>query len=182
MGISRVRVLPPIRSSNLAIIIVLIIGVELFCLVAGIFAGPLLFTRAAQKMTTKRSILLALMAYTVIAIWGFFLDSVIEVWFLAWLVACVQGGSQALSRSLYAGMIPSSRSGEFFGLFATMEKFASIVGPLVFAAVATVFNSSRPAVLSIVPFFVVGIVLLIRVNVDVGRGMVESEGERSINN
>ena len=73
-------------------------------------------------MDTRRSIILALVVYAVIAIWGFFLDSVIEFWFLAWMVAIVQGGSQALSRSLYASMSPAAKSGEFFGLYGVMEK------------------------------------------------------------
>ena len=103
-------------------------------------------------MTTKRTIILSLVVYSVIAVWGFFLDAVIEFWFLAWLVAVVQGGSQALSRSLYAGMSPTSESGEFFGFFSVMSKFSAILGPL-----------------SIIVFFIVGIVLLWRVDVDEGR-------------
>ena len=73
--------------------------------------------------------MLALVVYAVIATWGFFLDAVIEFWFLAWMVAVVQGGSQALSRSLYADMSPASMSGEFFGFFSIMSKFSAIIGP-----------------------------------------------------
>jgi len=79
---------------------------------------------------------------------GFFLNSVIEFWFLAWMVSVVQGGSQALSRSMFSSMSPASKSGEFFGLFGVMEKFSAIIGPLVFALAAANFGSSRPAVLS----------------------------------
>ncbi len=104
-----------------------------------------------------------------VAVWGFFLDAVIEFWFLAWMVAVVQGGSQALSRSLYAAMSPTSVSGEFFGFFSVMSKFSSILGPVIFAGAAAIFGSSRPAVLSLVVFFVVGIALLSRVDVAEGR-------------
>ena len=99
-------------------------------------------------MTTKRTIFLALVIYSFVAIWGFFLNSVIEFWFLAWMIAIVQGGSQALSRSLYSAMSPAKKSGEFFGLFGVMEKFSAIIGPLMFAAAGTLFGSSRPAVLA----------------------------------
>ena len=105
------------------------------------------------KLDTRRSIILALIVYAVIAVWGFFLDSVVEFWFLAWMVAIVQGGSQALSRSLYASMSPAAKSGEFFGFYGVMEKFSAIIGPLLFAAAATVFDSSRPAVLSLIVLF-----------------------------
>ena len=128
-----------------------------------------------ETMDTRRSIILALIVYAVIAVWGFFLNSVIEFWFLAWMVAIVQGGSQALSRSLYASMSPATKSGEFFGLYGVMEKFSAILGPLLFAGAAAAFDSSRPAVLSLIVLFFVGILLLTRVNVDEGRRLAREE-------
>jgi UMF1 family MFS transporter len=95
------------------------------------------------------------------------------------MVAIVQGGSQALSRSLYAGMCPAPLSGEFFGFFSIMEKFSSFFGPLLFAAAIAVFGSSRPAVLSVILFFVVGGWLLTRVDVDEGRRAAR-EAERAL--
>jgi UMF1 family MFS transporter len=103
---------------------------------------------------------------------------VIEFWFLAWMVAIVQGGSQALSRSLYASMSPAAKSGEFFGLYGVMEKFSAIIGPLLFAAAAAVFDSSRPAVLSLIVLFFVGIFLLTRVDVAEGRRVAREEDTR----
>jgi UMF1 family MFS transporter len=126
-------------------------------------------------MDTKRSILLSLTVYAVIAIWGYFLNSVIEFWFLAWMVAIVQGGSQALSRSLYASMSPAAKSGEFFGMFGIMQKFSAILGPLFFAAAVATFGSSRPAILSIIAFFMLGGYLLTRVNVEEGRRVAQKE-------
>jgi len=129
-------------------------------------------------MDTKNSILLALVVYAVIAVWGYFLNSVIEFWFLAWMVAVVQGGSQALSRSLFSVMSPATKSGEFFGLFGVMEKFSGVIGPLVFAFTAANFGSSRPAILSIIVFFIVGGYLLTRVDVDAGRQVAQAEDAR----
>ena len=93
------------------------------------------------------------------------------------MVAVVQGGSQALSRSLYSAMSPASKSGEFFGLFGVMEKFSTILGPLVFVAAGLFFGSSRPAVLSLTVFFIIGGLLLTRVNVDEGINVARREDE-----
>jgi MFS transporter, UMF1 family len=169
-----VEVLPPARQSSLAMILGMIlalqaVGLLLSYLLRGV-VRPL-----ADRLTTKSCVLLALVVYTVIAIWGFRLDSVAEFWFLAWMVAVVQGGSQALSRSLYASLSPAAKSGEFFGLFGVMEKFSAILGPIIFAAVAASSGSSRPAVLSVVAFFVVGGYLLARVDVPEGRRRAAEE-------
>jgi UMF1 family MFS transporter len=88
---------------------------------------------------------------------------------LAILVGMVQGGAQALSRSLFASLIPRHKAGEFFGFFAVVEKFAGIIGPLVFGAVIAASGSSRGAILSVIAFFVVGGVLLMFVNVAEGQ-------------
>ena len=175
MSVARVEVLPPLRQNDLLVIIGFIILLEVL---GGLFAwllGRRLFERLAQRMDTRRSIILGLVVYTVIVVWGFFLNSTIEFWLLAWMVAMVQGGSQALSRSLYASMSPAAKSGEFFGLYGVMEKFSAIIGPLFFAAAAAAFDSSRPAVLSLVVLFVLGIVLLRRVDIDAGRRVAQEE-------
>jgi len=175
MTLAEIQVLPPVRKSNLGIVVGLIVTIEIIGLLLSWILGGALFARLADTIDTKRSIILALVVYAAIAIWGFFLDSVIEFWFLAWMVAVVQGGSQALSRSLFASMAPAAKSGEFFGLFGIMEKFSAILGPLIFAWAATTFGSSRPAVLSIIAFFIVGGFLLTRVDVDEGRRVAKAE-------
>jgi UMF1 family MFS transporter len=179
MTFAQAEVMPPIRQSQLPLIIGLIFALELMGILFALLFGRPLFSGLAAKLDTRRSIMLALSVYAVIAIWGFFLDSVIEFWFLAWMVAIVQGGSQALSRSLYASMSPAAKSGEFFGLYGVMEKFSAIIGPLLFAAAAAVFNSSRPAVLSLIVLFCVGIFLLTRVNVEEGRRVAKEEDARA---
>ena len=175
LSVAEVTVLPPLRRSNLGLVIGMIFALEVVCLLLAFLLGKLLFARLAERMNTKRSLLLALCVYSVIAVWGFFLDSVIEFWCLAWLVACVQGGSQALTRSLFSTLVPAPKSGEFFGLFGIMEKAATFVGPLLFAAAGAIFGSSRPAVLSLIVFFVVGMILLLRVDVETGRKIARAE-------
>jgi len=175
MSLAQVKVLPPLRQSNLGLVIGLIVGLELVGVAFAWLLGRPLFSGLADVLDTRRSIILALVVYAVIAVWGYFIDSVIEFWFLAWMVAMVQGGSQALSRSLYASMSPAAKSGEFFGLYGVMEKFSAIIGPLIFAAAAATFDSSRPAVLSLILLFFVGIFLLTRVNVEEGRRVAREE-------
>ncbi|HFQ94682.1 MAG TPA: hypothetical protein ENK32_11770, partial [Anaerolineae bacterium] len=180
MAVSQITVLPPLRASNLGAVLGILILTELICLVLAFLLGPTLFKGLAASMNTKRAIMVALIAYSIIAVWGFFLNSVIEFWFLAWMVAIVQGGSQALSRSLYAAMSPTSMSGEFFGLFSIMSKFASFLSPLVFAAAVAIFNSSRPGILSIVVFFLIGMIILYTVNVDEGKRVAKEKDEEML--
>lgn len=175
VSLAKIEVLPAPREANLGLIIGMILGIEVIGLGLSFLLGNLFFRGVANTLDTQRSIILALVVYTIIAIWGYFLNSVIEFWFLAWMVAVVQGGSQALSRSLYAGMSPAAKSGEFFGLFGIMEKFSSIIGPLLFALAGVFLGSSRPAVLSLIALFFIGGFLLLRVNVSEGRRVARME-------
>jgi len=175
MTIGSVKVLPPIRQSSLPFILFGLLVIQVLAAVLAIILGRRFFSRLAGSLDTRRSVLLALVIYSVIAIWGFFLNSTIEYWFLAWMVAIVQGGSQALSRSLYAAMSPAAKSGEFFGLFGVMEKFSSIIGPLLFAVAVAVFGNSRPAILSLIAFFIIGGYLLTRVNIAEGIRVAQQE-------
>jgi UMF1 family MFS transporter len=126
------------------------------------------FGALADRVGAKRSLFGALMVYTGISVLGYFMRSESQFFALAALVGMVQGGSQALSRSLFARMIPKDKSSEYFGFFSVFEKFAGIAGPAMFAASVTVFGSSRAAVLSVIFFFVAGALVLTRVNVAEG--------------
>jgi len=131
-----------------------------------------LFGALAGRIGAKAGVFIALIVYTGISILGYFMTTVWQFFALAFLVAMVQGGSQALSRSLFARMIPRHKSSEFFGFFSVFEKFAGIFGPLLFAISTTAFGSSRMAVLSVIVFFILGGVVLTRV--DVSRGVAEA--------
>jgi UMF1 family MFS transporter len=177
MTVAHLEVLAPIRQNNLGVILALVIAVEVVCVVLALLFGNLLFSRLADSVDTKRSILISLVIFVMISMWGFVLNSVIEFWFILWAVSIVLGGSQALSRSLYASMSPTAKSGEFFGLFSIMSKFSAIIGPLLFAIVAGIFDNSRPAVLSLVVLFIVGGYLLTRVDIAEGRRVAQQENE-----
>jgi UMF1 family MFS transporter len=180
MSIEKIVVLPAARQSSLPLILAALLVVQAIGIAFAWLLGKAFFEGLANTLNTKRSIILALIVYSVIAVWGFFLNSTFEYWFLAWMVAVVQGGSQALSRSLYAAMSPKAKSGEFFGLFGVMEKFAGIIGPALFAIAAVWLGSSRPAILSLIVFFIVGGVLLMLVNVDRGIQLAQEEDQAAV--
>jgi UMF1 family MFS transporter len=127
-----------------------------------------LFGSLAGRIGAKPAIFLSLVVYTIVSIIGYFLSQTWHFFVLAFLVGMVQGGSQALSRSLFARMIPRDRSSEYFGFFSVFEKFGQIFGPLVFAAAVTMTGSSRTAVISVILFFIAGAAVLSRVDVAAG--------------
>jgi MFS transporter, UMF1 family len=131
-----------------------------------------LFGSVAARFGAKTSIYIALGVYVGISILAFFMTTAWQFFALAFLVGTVQGGSQALSRSLFARMIPKHKSSQYFGFFSVFEKFAGIAGPAMFALSVTVFGSSRAAVLSVIAFFVAGGLVLTRVNVAEGEAQV----------
>jgi MFS transporter, UMF1 family len=128
-----------------------------------------LFGMLAGRIGAKRALFLGLLAYTAISILGFYMKTAAHFYVLAGLVGMVQGGTQALSRSLFASMIPQHKSGEFFGFFSVFEKFAGIFGPLIFAGTIAASGSSRNAILSVIGFFAVGAAILAFVDLDAGR-------------
>ncbi|HUF34905.1 MAG TPA: MFS transporter [Gemmatimonadales bacterium] len=128
-----------------------------------------LFGMLAGRIGAKQAIFVGLSAYTAISILGYFMTSATHFFVLAGLVGMVQGGTQALSRSLFASMIPQHKSGEFFGFFSIFEKFAGIFGPLIFAGTIAATGSSRNAILSVIGFFAVGAAILSLVDIDEGR-------------
>jgi UMF1 family MFS transporter len=134
-----------------------------------------LFGALADRIGTKPAILIGIAGYVAIAFLGWRMTTGKEFLILAALVGTVQGGTQALSRSLFARMIPAAKSGEFFGFFAIFEKFAGIFGPLLFSIAVYATGSSRTAILSTLVFFVAGALLLLKV--DVVRGEHDATGK-----
>lgn len=128
-----------------------------------------LFGQLASRISAKKAIYIGLLVYSGVSILGFFMTTSLHFYLLAILIGLVQGGVQALSRSLFSTLIPQHKSSEFFALFAIFEKFAGIFGPLLFALVLSLAGSSRPAILAIIGFFAVGAFLLSRVRVEEGQ-------------
>ncbi len=121
------------------------IGISRDSLIAAIllvqFAGipfTFLFGFMADRLGTVRSLYVALAVYTFICVLAYQMTTAAEFFVLAVAVAMVQGGSQALSRSLFASLIPRQSASQFFGFFSVFEKFAGIFGPAIFAIVASI--------------------------------------------
>ena len=114
------------------------------------------FGALGTRIGTKRALFIALAVYALATILGYFMTTVTHFFMLAGLVATVQGGSQALSRALFARLIPVNKSSEFFGFYAVAERFATVLGPLVFTLSVILTGSSRLAVLFILAFFIAG--------------------------
>jgi UMF1 family MFS transporter len=136
-----------------------------------------LFGAVAHRVGAKQGVFIGLAIYVAISVLGYFMTAAWQFFALAFLVGTVQGGTQALSRSLFARMIPKHKSSEYFGFFAVFEKFAGIAGPALFAASVTLFQSSRAAVLSIIVFFVLGALVLSRVDVAAGEARAQYHRE-----
>jgi UMF1 family MFS transporter len=135
------------------------------------FFGALAFGAVADRVGAKRGIMITLMVWSAVAIGAFLLPEGEAMPFLALavVVGFILGGVQALSRSLYGSMIPEDASAEFYGFYSVFAKFSAIWGPLIFAVVTTATGSGRPAILSIIVFFIVGMLLLGRVDVEEAR-------------
>jgi UMF1 family MFS transporter len=132
------------------------------------------FGRLSTRFDTKRLVLAGVGVYCGISLLAFFMDSWVHFVLLGVLVALVQGGTQALSRSLFASLVPAHKSGEFFAFFGVFEKFAGILGPALYGGIILLTGSVQGAILSVIPFFLIGGYLLTRVDVAEGRRLARA--------
>ncbi len=145
-----------------------LMGTLLLVQVVGIF-GALLFGRIAGMIGSKHAIMLSLGIWCGVVVYGYFIDSAAQYFILGGIIGLVLGGSQAISRSFYAAMIPAGSPAEFFGFYSVVSKFSAIWGPFLFAMIRHFSGSSRNALLSIIIFFILGLILLSFVTSDSGR-------------
>ena len=142
-----------------ALLITQFIGVP-FAFLFGIVAG---------RIGAKTAVFAGLGVYAFIITLGYNMTTATHFYALAIMVGMVQGGTQALSRSLFASMIPRHKSSEFFAFFGVFERYAGVLGPLVFAVMVDATGQSRNAMLAVLGFFVIGGAILTFVDVDAGR-------------
>ncbi|MDO7907028.1 MFS transporter [Paenibacillus sp. JX-17] len=126
------------------------------------------FVRLARAFGAKRSLYASLVFYTLIVTFGYFMKTAVHFYILAFMVGIVQGGSQALARSIYSRLVPRERTAEFFGFLSLSGKVSAAAGPALFGLTAAWTGSSRLAILSVMLFFVIGMILLTRVQLDKG--------------
>ena len=122
--------------------------------------GALLFSKLASKIGAKRAVMLTLILWSGVVTYAYFMHTATEFFILGVIVGIVLGGSQALSRSFYASMVPEEASAEFYGFYSVFSKFSAIWGPLTFAVIRQVTGTARLSIISLMVFFIVGLVLL----------------------
>ena len=149
----------PVGQVFLAVLMIQFVGIPFA------FAFGLL----ADRIGAKRSVYLALGVYVLITVLAYRLHTIGQFFAFAFAVAMVMGGIQALSRSLFAVLIPRHKAGEMFGFFGIFDRFGGAIGSFVFGAMLALTGSSRPAILSLVVLFVLGALALSRVDVERGR-------------
>lgn len=167
-GIGTIITMAVAFGSNLGFGTTILIGTLLLVqFIAAPFA--MLFGKLPEKIGIKNSIYLSLVIYTLVAMVGYFMSKEWHFLLLGFGVATVQGGSQALSRSLVGKLMPKSKSAEFYGFYSVSEKFNTVVGPAVFSLVNQLTGNSRLAIISLIVYFLAGMALLAKVNI--GRGV-----------
>jgi len=149
----------PVPSMMLTLILIQLVGVPF----------SFLFGMLADRIGAKRAIFITLAVYGGISIYAFQLKTATQFMVMGLLIGTVQGGAQALARSLFASMIPQHKAGEMFGFFGVFDRFGGAVGALIFATTLSLLGTSRPAILSLILFFAIGAWLLSKVDVERGR-------------
>ena len=124
------------------------------------FPATLLYGYFGHRFGAKPGIFLALLVYIVMSIWAMSMVDVKQFYIMAIVIGCVQGGVQGLSRSLYASLIPPDQPGEFFGFYNMLTKFAHVLGPVLIAIGATFSDDPKWVLLSLMPLFIAGGMLL----------------------
>ena len=128
-----------------------------------------LFGPLADHIGSKNALRITIIVYLFMAGGAYFMSTDLHFWLLAFAISAVQGGCQALSRSIYSLMIPRARSSEFFSFFSVSSKFAGIFGTLIFGLVGDFTKSTRAGLLFIVVLFIVGLLLLQKVDIEKGQ-------------
>ncbi|MFL6122815.1 MFS transporter [Actinophytocola sp.] len=126
------------------------------------FAGGVLHGLVARRLGAKRTIMISLSVWVVVIAAAYFVQAgqALQFYLLAGGIGLVLGGTNALSRSLFSQMVPPGKEAQYFSIYEIGERATSWMGPLLFAAVAGATGSYRPAIISLVVFFFVGLVLM----------------------
>ncbi len=178
-GIGTIITMAAAYASDLKFSTMTVIGTFLMVqFVAAPFA--LLFGKLGTKLGNKKAITISLLIYTLVAIVGYFMTKDWHMFVLGFGVATVQGGSQALSRSLVGKLMPKSKSAEFFGFFSVSEKFNTVLGPAIMALVTKLTGNVRLGIVSLVIFFAAGIWMLQKVDIERGARKAKAEDELMI--
>jgi UMF1 family MFS transporter len=139
------------------------------------FFGALGFNWVASKTSAKRAVVVSLLIWIAVVIYILWVKTMVEFFLMAAVVALVLGGSQALSRSLFAQLVPKGREAEYFGVYEISDKGTSWICPIIFGLALQFTKSFRLAILSLLVFFVAGLLILLKVNVERGERDVAAQ-------
>ena len=144
------------------------------------FPGTLAYNWFAKKIGIKWGIMVAILAYCGMVVFGFFMTEVWHFYLLAALIGPFQGGIQALSRSFYSRLVPPEKSGEFFGFFNMLGKFAAVIGPFLMGLITELTGNTRLGILSILVLFVLGGGLFVTVNLKEGERLAKEYSDEPL--
>lgn len=127
------------------------------------FPSSIYYGKLAAKLGSKKALLMGIAGYIVIVLYAWRMTETWQFWLLAGAVGLLQGGVQAISRSFYSVLIPQEHASEYFGFFSISSRFASILGPLMFAVIGDITGNTRDSIISISVFFITGGIILLTV-------------------
>jgi UMF1 family MFS transporter len=149
----------PVSQLTLAILMVQFVA----------FFGAIAFNWLAASISAKRAVVVSLVIWTAVLIYIYaVVKTTVEFFVMAAIVAIIMGGSQALSRSLYAQLIPKSKEAEYYSIYEISDKGTSWLCPMLFGLALQFTKSYRVAILSLIVFFLAGLLVLLKVNVEQG--------------
>ncbi|MEE8422915.1 MAG: MFS transporter [Thermodesulfobacteriota bacterium] len=137
------------------------------------FPAAIIFGKIGEKIGAKTGISIGIGVYVAVTIWGFYMQKEWEFFALAITIGLVQGGVQSLSRSFYIRLIPENKAAEFFGFYNMLGKFAAVIGPVLMGWVSVTTGNPRYSILSIIPLFISGVIILSFVDKEKGHQMAE---------
>ena len=131
--------------------------------------GAILVARLSEKLGQRRTLLLCLAIWSGVICAAMVVTSKLQFWILGAVIALVMGGTQSVSRAVMSVMTPANQAGKFFGFFNLTGKATSFLGAFMFGGVVAMTGSPRMAIFFILPFFLMGAVLIWRL--DISRGI-----------
>jgi UMF1 family MFS transporter len=137
--------------------------------------GAFALSKPTDTYGPKAIVVISLFLWSIVSISAFLVQTKPQFWIVACIAGLGLGSVQAGTRAFFAQFVPDGREAEYFGVYSLVGKSSAIMGPLVFGQISAVFGSQRPAILSIASFFIIGLLLLLRV-----KGGLPNVGKRSV--
>ncbi len=127
------------------------------------FPATFVYGRLTARISVRSGIVIGILVYMAVTVWGAMMREVWEFYALAIVIGLVQGGVQALSRSLYTRLIPESQAAELFGFYNMVGKSAAVIGPVLMGWIGVLTGEPRLSILSLLILFAAGLILLLMV-------------------